>query len=56
MHFQNSCTSNGDCLILLINTGDAYKVGILSQTVIKSFKKCKGGGIDTKSKLMVAAK
>ena len=56
MLFNNSCTCNGDHLNLLITTGNANRKGILSQTIINTFKKCKGRrkGIETQSEMMVA--
>ena len=40
MHFQNSCTRNGDHLIFLIKTDNTHKQKILLQTIISTFKKC----------------
>ena len=54
MHIHNSCTRNDDNL--LIKTGNAYKQRILPQTTINTCKKYEGAGIETQSKLMVAAK
>ena len=42
MHFHNPCTCDGDHLILLINTGNAHKGRVLPQTIVDTFKKCKG--------------
>ena len=42
MHFQNSCTRNGDHLIFLIKTDKAHKQRILLQTIVSTFKKCEG--------------
>ena len=48
----------GDHLNLVITTGNANRKGILSQTIINTFKKCKGRrkGIETQSEMMVAPK
>ena len=51
MHFYNSCTQNCDYHILLIMTGNAHKV--LPQIIIDTGE---GAGIETSSKLIVAAK
>ena len=42
MHFHNFYTRCDDNLILSINTGNAHKEIILPQTIINTFKKCKG--------------
>ena len=42
MHFHKSCTSKGDHLILLINTGNAHQEKMWSQNIINTFKKCEG--------------
>ena len=44
MHFHNSCTCNSDYFIFLIKTGNNHKERMLSQTIINTFKKYKGGG------------
>ena len=51
---HNCCTRSGDCLILLIQTGNARKEQLLPPTTFHTFEKCKGGGIETQSKLMTA--
>ena len=56
LHFHNSCTRNGDHLILSIKTGNAHKQIMLPQTIINTFKKCKEEGIEAQSIMMVAAK
>ena len=53
MHFHNSCTRNCDHRILLIKTANAHKQRMLPQIIINT---CEGGGIETQSKLIVAAK
>ena len=56
MHIHNSCTCDSDNLNLLIKTGNVHKQRILPQTTINTSKKYEGAGIETQSKLMVAAK
>ena len=51
MHFQNSSPQNCDHHILLIMTGIAHKESCHKLCLI-----LKGEGIETQSKLMVAAK
>ena len=51
-HFHNSCTRNRDHQNLLIMAGNAHKK-ILSQINVIT---CEGAGIETHSKLIVAAK
>ena len=56
MHIHNCCTRNGEHLVLFIKTGDAHKEIILLPTTVNTFKKYDGGGIETRSKIIVAAK
>ena len=39
IHFHNSCTRNGDHLILLIKSANVHKGRMLSQSIINTFKK-----------------
>ena len=57
MHFCKSCTHNGDRLILLIKTGNAYKEK-MSRAIVNTFKNCrrKKQEVKTESKMVVAAK
>ena len=50
MHFLNSCTRNGDRLVFLIKTGNAYKERILPQTIINTFEKCERKGLKNSQK------
>ena len=52
---HNSCTSNGDHLIVLIITDNAHKERTLTQYTY-TFEKCNGGGMETQSKMMMAAR
>ena len=56
MHIHNCCANDGEYLILLIKTGNAHKQRIMLQTIINTFKKYKGRGIETHSKMMMTAK
>ena len=56
MHFRNSRTRNEDHLILFIKTGSAHKEKMLPQTIINMFKMCERKGIETPTKMMMAAK
>ena len=56
MHIHNSCTRNGYHLNLLIKTGNARKERMLPQTISNTLKSVSEGGLETQSKLMVAAK
>ena len=56
MHKHNCCTCNGNNLNLFIKTGNGHKERMLPQTIVNTFKECEGGGIETQSKMIVAAK
>ena len=56
MHIHISCTRNDDNLILLIKTANAHKRRILPQTIIDTCKRYKEKGIQTQSKMIMAAK
>ena len=45
IHVHIYCTRNGDHLILLIKTSNDHIYGMLPQTIINTFKKCKGKGL-----------
>ena len=59
MHIHNSCTRNGDHPTPLIKTGNAHKNGMLSQTIIHTFRSFEGGrrevgGTEKLSRIMAA--
>ena len=56
MHFYISRTRNGDHLILLIKAGNAHEEKMLPPHIIDIFKKCPEEGIETQTKMMMAAK
>ena len=54
MHIHNSCTRNGDNLNLLNKTGNAHEKECCHKRPIILLKN-EGGGIETQSKMIMAA-
>ena len=53
---HTSCTRNVDHRVVLIKTGSTQNERMMSQTIIRTFKKCKKRGGETQSKMMAVPK